>query len=450
MSIKKEYLEILFSDNYCSGKNNDWAVISVKPKDYVFIDFETPETFKGDNGRLGYRYVYTDGSRGEINIDFKKTINFPNLPLLPPSFLSPLSGSSYKKNIQIIFDEKSLNGTASATGYYYLFYSSQKLGIDERQITKEIRVGSGSFYWDVAGLDPSEDYKVLCFILDGYGNRSKNTTIDNIGIGIKDKFIIDTTPPDGYIKIINNSRYVRDSDVTLRLYAHDETTSVPLISIIENSADSSSSSSLSYTEQYSTIKTWTLSSADGIKKLEASFKDFAGNTIDENSVFKWDRDFFDVGSEIADEIHTEDGSIYVAVDGENPGVYKNNDLLISTDDIPTAIVFFDNVLYIATTADSNKGKLLSAVNGSAQEVMSFLQNNSVISSMSEFKGVLYIGMKNGFLYSFNGSSFTLTGILEGPIEDLNIVNGLLFIALKNSNKIYSFNGLTRTEIDIGD
>lgn len=82
---------------------------------------------------------------------------------------------------------------------------------------------------------------------------------------------IDSTGPEGYIKINNDEAGTKSSSVTLALSASDYQSGVDKMRFSNNS------SSYSAWQAYTTSKNWNLNSGDGTKTVYVQFKDKAGN-----------------------------------------------------------------------------------------------------------------------------------------------------------------------------
>ncbi|HAH20467.1 MAG: hypothetical protein A2Y00_08875 [Omnitrophica WOR_2 bacterium GWF2_43_52] len=84
----------------------------------------------------------------------------------------------------------------------------------------------------------------------------------------------DTTPPTGTIKINNDSQYTNSSTVSLTLSATDTGSGMGTGAQMQFSNDGTTWSTA---ENYTTTKTWTLSSGQGEKRVYVRYKDAAGN-----------------------------------------------------------------------------------------------------------------------------------------------------------------------------
>ncbi|MQY70033.1 MAG: hypothetical protein GH145_04130, partial [Firmicutes bacterium] len=100
-------------------------------------------------------------------------------------------------------------------------------------------------------------YSVSVTATDGAGNSASSSI----------SLTLDNTAPSGFISINNDAAYTNSRTVTLTLSATNAT----------QMQFSNDASSWSDWEDYSTTKSWTLSSGDGKKKVYVKFKDGAGN-----------------------------------------------------------------------------------------------------------------------------------------------------------------------------
>lgn len=113
-------------------------------------------------------------------------------------------------------------------------------------------------------LSTEGTYTIKYYSIDKAGNsetvKSADSTIQ-----------IDTTSPNGSIKINNDASYTAQSDVVLVLSASDSSSGLSEMMF------SNDNSSWSGAEAYSAAKTWSLSFGSGKKTVYAKFKDTAGN-----------------------------------------------------------------------------------------------------------------------------------------------------------------------------
>jgi len=97
-----------------------------------------------------------------------------------------------------------------------------------------------------------------------------NDTAGNMGASDTIIFWVDTTPPTGSITIAEDSAYTNTTSVALTLLATDTTSGVELMRFSNNGT------TWSDWELYTTSKSWTLSTGDGMKTVYVQYRDRAG------------------------------------------------------------------------------------------------------------------------------------------------------------------------------
>jgi len=97
-----------------------------------------------------------------------------------------------------------------------------------------------------------------------------NDTAGNMGASDTIIFWVDTTPPTGSITIAEDSAYTNTTSVALTLLATDTTSGVELMRFSNNGT------TWSDWELYTTSKSWTLSTDDGMKTVYVQYRDRAG------------------------------------------------------------------------------------------------------------------------------------------------------------------------------
>ena len=62
--------------------------------------------------------------------------------------------------------------------------------------------------------------------------------------------------------------------------------------------------------------------------------------------------------------------------------------------------------------------------------------------MQVFNDLLFLSMENGYLYSFDGTSFSLVSVFENSIKGMSSDNLLLYIYMDNTDEIKTYDGTT--------
>jgi hypothetical protein len=148
-----------------------------------------------------------------------------------PLVLSPIPNARYSKNIKFIFDDSAITNAFSQRAKYNIYFSSAKAEIPFTPIIQNVPVGLGPLRWDILSLPASDDYVLTVYLTDDDGNKSQEVNIQNVAILHDNFFIIDTKPPTGYLQINNSDQYTKSLDVSVRLYAYDDSTGIMLCSL---------------------------------------------------------------------------------------------------------------------------------------------------------------------------------------------------------------------------
>jgi len=440
------WIEILYTDNFERKELPDWKQIALIPSSVLTYKWTIPTEIKGNKCRIGVRAVNYKGERSIISFsanDF--SIKDKILPI--PAVIEPIANSSYFSYVPIILDKKGIIGHCSQRAFYNVYYSSDSQKIDWTLLKASVPIDSGPIYWDVKNLNTASDYEIRIELADA-DNVSEPVFIKNITINGLNYFLIDTVPPNGRIRIINNQDYTKDKDIVVQLTAFDETTGVEYFQIEQLDLTGSSSSSIQLFEKMTSIATWHIKGDDGQKLIQAKFKDYAGNVlngIDNRELFRTYKSSDDSEAKVTAVV--KDSSYnYFAFSGTHPVLYKNKTAIANLSGTATAMAFFDDILYIAINNGSNVGILQKLVAGeittianmSTQSVEKDSQVDCVINSMAVYDGKLFLGLQNGYLYSYNGATIALensSNVFDKSINKIYGNNICLFVFLDNSETI---------------
>lgn len=419
--------EIFFTDDY--SDNCNWIQIATVSGLKDLYEWNIPNYIRSNNIRLSIRIKLPNGEKSEYSIIGSNfSVKKQNLSL--PSFISPISGNSYDKYIEIIPDYFSINGTYSQRSYLQFFYSSKKLNIDLTSFAQDVPIYTKNIIWNTINLLPSDDYILHIFLSDYDGNTSDMLQITNIHISHSGYFIIDTTPPVSSIEINNGDNFTKNREINIKILSFDETTGVHSMQIIEGS-------NISKPEPIANVKSFILSENDGTKSIELLLQDYGANRNNDNIYRLFDKFLFD--NTIIDMTYLNDGSLWCILKDEN-SLYKINEYpskILSLNNEPTCIVSFNNQIYISTV-DNNYGTLNKYTGAYSLEIIyGFDDENSYITCMESYNAKLYIGMKNGKVYAYNGATISLVGQFLNPILSIKSDNGSLYLTLKNNDKIYA-------------
>lgn len=320
----------------------------------------------------------------------------------------------------------------------------------------------------------------------------------NITIQQPGMFIIDTKPPQAVLDVENVFAVTNELNQTINVFAEDATTDISQIQIREcnssnelalgnidnpiiGTTDCESIESLvagenvdfdrvlSKPQGYSSKILWTFDDVSGIRKLEAMLTDYGGNTsLQEKSktflpVFKSDVKIYDfiIAQEQREQVTiTQDpeGNVvvnteaatyevaYIATLGQYWILEPFPRMLFqsSVDREIRKLFLYNDVMYVFTYANNDsvtdEGIVFRDDKTQTVAIYEFTSPLSITNSVAQFETEMYIGLENGELHSYNGSSFTLVETFSDPILSLAGDSQYLYIGFSNSANITLYNG----------
>jgi hypothetical protein len=225
------------------------------------------------------------------------------------------------------------------------------------------------------------------------------------------------------------------------LSAFDAATDIKSVTLQQREGDSITSST---EHDMSNIKTWYFKGNDGIKFLEALFKDVAGNTVDTGDNSEFFRTLFSSKNQpvTALLVRDQDGSdeFWTAFGGENPFLQQNREVVDSLDGEVSSMVFFDDTVYLGLIREDNKGSLYFVDDSSVDSVFDFSDDDSCIKDMAVLKNKLYLGLQNGDLHVFDGSSMSFISNRGNAIGSLESDGINLYLFINNQQDVEVYDG----------
>lgn len=464
------WYEILFVDNYTKFEQDEWVQISVVPNGKSLFQWNIPHYIKSNNCRVGIRAIDQKGNKSRISFSADNfAIKAKNLSI--PALIEPISNNTYFSYIPFIFDYESLKNTCSERAFYQIYYNSDKQNINWELLKSNIPVDSKPYYFDVSNLPSSDDYIFKIELVDN-NSVSEPLFIRNVKIKTLNYFLIDTKPPIGSVNVVNNKEYINTKDIILKLQSYDETTEVDSFRIEQYNLGYSED--IIYKGEYnnvSDVTSWHIKEnangfADGPKLIQIRFKDKAGNVVSDDDISMHFRTYKSIDNiEITSFLISKNGNEYdkwIAFGGDVPYLYKNQKMISSLVGKATSMVIYNEMLYIAVSDDEDKTVLSNDNNRSILQRYSaglletvtntnqYLDNeetvlndmyypDSLINSMVVFDDKIWMGLQNGRLMSYNGSSVIWqneNNLFDYSISKLYATENLLFVCFKNSKSLY--------------
>lgn len=438
------FYELFFTDRYDSEEDMNWMQIASLPSNARSFSWNIPATVRSSKCRVAVRCKNFRGATSELSIsngDF--TINTKSM--VSPSVVKPTSGHIYRQTLPIIFDHSAIKGSVSQRSFYRVYYSSETHDIDWNLLVDNANIDTNNIYIDTSSWLAASDYVLKIVLVDDDGNQSDPSYVRNIIVNPLPYFILDSKPPKGSLNISGNSRYVNNRNIRLNSDAFDEATTVSSMSISEEGSNDSESTI------YNKILTWRVSSGDGEKVIKASFVDAAGNSSDNRKDYPITTYYNDDNQSINSLIFDTDDEIYFAVNGNSLDFINEKTVRASTPFEVTSIAKYNGLFYFGVISSENKGSLYKeAITGTLSSVSDFSAADSRIMSMVEYKDNLYIGLQNGNLYKFDGTTVSLVSNRGNTISKLLSDNLNLYLFVDNDNNVEVYDGTSFLSVSISD
>jgi len=330
----------------------------------------------------------------------------------------------------------------------------------------------------------------------------------NLKIQQPGMFLIDTKPPEAILDVESSSGITSELTQTLTVFAEDSTSNVEQIQLRECNAsqqlalgdvsqatgttdcesveDLLSGKNLNFDtiigkpQGYTAKTQWVFEDVSGLRRLEAMLTDSGGNsslqalqktfipafradtdTINDIIVVKEIRDkhnrSVDSNTGVVTITTTPDVDFEVAYIGTQSGKYwvlepfprLVDDL---NREIHILIEYFD-VVYILTYVNNqdtvDTGSIYRDDKTQITNIFDFDQDSLRIpNAVAIFREIMYIGLENGELWSFNGSTPTLITQFANPITSLVGDNLFLYIGQSNSSAFNLYNGTSFFESNL--
>lgn len=440
------WYEVFFSENYDYVTEPDWKMIAAVPSGIGKYNWRVGNNIKSKNVRCAVRGVNSRGERSDLSISAASFAIRKSLPYTPV-VLSPTPNSRYGNTVKFVFDDSAILNTFSQRAKYSIYFSSSKAGIPFTPIIQNVPVGLGPIVWDTVLTPASDDYVLTVYLMDDDGNKSEEVNISNVAILHDNFFVIDTKPPTGYVQINNAAQYTKDLNVSVKLYAYDESTGIHAMQFIESDQQTVTGAP----DSYANMKYWTLTDVDGVKTIKVKFQDFGGNrTSDSTKSF---RVLFDLNNaDIADiVIQKSTSDIWMAVNGDSTTIYKfspNSSFITGINEEVNVLSIYDDVLYASVKTSDSTALVYRWTGFLLEEVFALTETDSEIISMFEYKGNLYCGSKNGTLSVYNKKTVTSIKTFPSQVYRLYSDDNLLYIILQNSKTIFVYDEKTFVEVTV--
>ncbi len=449
------WYEILFTSSYGKFTQPEWIQIAKIPTGNTSFTWTIPYFIKSDKCRIGIRLVDYKGQRSKVSFSPNNfSIREKRLPI--PAVFEPADGYNYFSYVPIVIDNKGLIDQCSRRAFYQIYYNCESLEIEWTLLFSHVPLTSGPLYWDISEFTTSTDYSLKIELVDEE-TVSEPIFIKNIIINSLNYFMIDTEPPVGEIKVIKNTEYTKERDVVLNSIAYDSISGSKSIRIEQYDigvSDSQQPDSGPY-KDVTEFSTWHVQGDDGVKLIQARFKDWGGNITLENADEEFLRTYKDLNNNsiTAFLITGVSGNKdkWIAFGGNLPKLCLNENEVADLDGEATFMIYYKDILYIAIRNNQNVGTLQRYSGGLISNVYQMSDADSAINSMCEFDNKIFMGLENGELWDFDGVSFSLENYgnrFDSSITHLGTNDNILYIFFdssitalgmrKDKNDMYNF------------
>lgn len=456
------FFDLFITIDY-QGEYSSWDFVARLPIETKKYNLLLNKKIYGNNIRLATSGVSNSGLRSYKNV-MAKSFTFKPRVVKDPIILNPVSNRTFSNSIDLIVDNSYLDIGEKNNLRFYAYFSSNKLSILNSAIAERIDTSNNRISWNVSDLPNSDDYEILCYYSDDYGNKSSDVSIKNINIINPGICIIDTEPPQAVIRVTNDSEYVSNLDISFNIYAYDEITEINGFIIKELKIRSGGLVEVKRSEprNYGENNYYTVLNEDGKTYLGALVQDIAGNRTDYslnyNSSLTFNINYFRyVNISIEDfDVTASDstGSVafFAAKKNGNYYLFKKEKMITLVSLIPKECVSLkiggSQVLLSVSNAGSSL-EIMKYDGTSLSPVVSLTATNTKCSTIEFYKNSFYLGCDHGTLFRLNGSTLVTIGDInkfEKPIKLIEKTkNNILNIYSNIGTKIFSYDGLNIVE-----
>jgi hypothetical protein len=289
---------------------------------------------------------------------------------------------------------------------------------------------------DCAQFPEGNDYGLRVIATDELGADSMPSSSIGFSIQHSGQFVIDTLPPNGTILIDDGAALAMSQRVKLTLFAVDQGTGVKDVRFRNGDEDCWSDFDTFVSE-----KIWDLSPNDGVKRVLVQYRDYADNVSEACDCEIISRVLCGAGN--INDIEVFNGKLYAAFD-RNGNLLEYRVLASQAAEMAepelSALARFNNSLYIATYDPDTGDARLYRYNGTPVLVLTL--TGAKILSMVAYDGNLYIGVDDGRVLAFTGTSSSTSYAAGSAITRLRTDGAILFATVRAGGQYLSFDGTT--------
>lgn len=291
----------------------------------------------------------------------------------------------------------------------------------------------GTTNFNISSFDFPEgaDYGVRVSTVDSAGLASAPSVAGPFSIVHQGNFIVDTVPPQGSIAINDGAVLAASTKVKITLFAFDETTGVKDVRFRNAEEDC-----FGDFDTFAPEKFWDLPKSDGVKTVFVQFRDFADNLSEACDCEIVSRVLCDEGD--VTDIEVFNNKLYVAFDAKG-NLVEYRTLVRRAAAVPqpeiTALARFGNFLYLAAFDPQTGASSVYSFDGTA--VLAFSIAGAKILTMQSYNGILFLGLDNGKIMSYDGSVAISVFAAAAAISRLRTDGAVLFATVQGTGVFLS-------------
>jgi len=351
----------------------------------------------------------------------------------PVTIVRPLPQDSFDYCIPVNWKEASVKDVDGQSVTYSIEITDQFSSNGSwTSIPGALGLAEGTVSYNISSFDfpDGEDYGIRVYAIDSLGLASSPAVIGPISIKHEGSFIVDTLPPEGSLSINDGAVLAAYTKVKLTLSAFDATTGVKDVRF-KNAGEDCWSDFDTYTHE----KFWDVPATDGVKRVFVQYRDYAGNLSEVCDCDIVSRVFCDEGN--VTDIEVFNNSLFAAFD-TNGNLVEYRVLVNRVAQLPepeiTALARFGNFLYLSTY-DSVTGAVVYSYDSKA--LRQFTIPTSKVLSMITFNDVLYLGLNNGRIMSYDGTTAVTVFVSSSAITRLRTDGAVLYATVQGGGQFLS-------------
>lgn len=350
-----------------------------------------------------------------------------------PTLLAPIPNDVFDNCIPVLWQESDIKDVDGHSITYQIeitdMFSSNTGWL---LVPGADMIPEGTTSYNVSSYDfpAGDDYGIRLSSVDPTGLASNPIAIGPFSIQHQGTFIIDTLPPEGSLTIDDGAVLAAHTQVKLTLFASDITTGVKDVRF--RNADEDCWSDY---DTFTNEKFWDITQSDGVKRIFVQYRDYADNVSESCDCEIVSRVLCDEGN--VTDIEVFNNKLYAAFDAKG-NLVEYRVLVKHAATLPelelTALARFNNFLYIATFNPASGG-FVYRFDGTPLFVFSIA--GAKVLSMVAFNDLLFLGLDNGRIMSYDGLNINTVFATTSAITRLKTDGAVLFATVQGGGQFLS-------------